>query len=265
MRKESWSIGLSCALGAFVGSLISLELAAFFSYGQYLWFVGALIGGSVAYITHEFRTVRRSVAQTWSDMTSWRPNRLRWYLRFLLARNVSAIGSGLVFWLALFAGGLASIGQTAEPGEISIFTTLLIVALVFSTVVALMVAVAFIIGTSGWPTKVLVHEERRARWGAWRYNVFSLPFFGTWYLLRRLVYLLKHVPGAVVFSYRFVKRVLRIIHSSERVLCFVHAAIGASVGYFAGSALIGAFVGALLGVASYELLSVRILKLVPRR
>jgi len=40
--------------------------------------------------------------------------------------------------------------------------------------------------------------------------------------------------------------------------------IGAIIGYFCGSAFIGAVAGAILGVVNYKLVSVRWLKMVPK-
>ncbi len=46
---------------------------------------------------------------------------------------------------------------------------------------------------------------------------------------------------------------------------FLACAIGASIGYFSGNALIGALAGGVFGVLNYEILSKRILHLVPVR
>ena len=43
--------------------------------------------------------------------------------------------------------------------------------------------------------------------------------------------------------------------------CAVDAMIGAAVGFFAGSAIIGALVGGLFGVLNYEVVSKRLLHL----
>ena len=62
----------------------------------------------------------------------------------------------------------------------------------------------------------------------------------------------------------FSKQVLVLIHSDVRLLCGTDAAIGAGIGYLAHNPLIGALAGGILGLANYELVSIRWLKLVPR-
>jgi len=42
----------------------------------------------------------------------------------------------------------------------------------------------------------------------------------------------------------------------------VDAALGTAVGYFTGNPLIGAVAGGLLGVVNYEIITVRVMKLV---
>jgi len=56
-----------------------------------------------------------------------------------------------------------------------------------------------------------------------------------------------------------------IIHSEIRLLCGVDAVIGAAAGYFTGSAIIGALAGGLIGVINYEIVSRRVLHLVPTK
>ena len=63
----------------------------------------------------------------------------------------------------------------------------------------------------------------------------------------------------------FVKTVFILIHSEERLLCMIDAVIGAGIGYSFESALIGALVGGIIGVLNFEILSKRILHLVPAK
>lgn len=63
---------------------------------------------------------------------------------------------------------------------------------------------------------------------------------------------------------RFFKYLFILIHSDIRLLCGVDAAVGATIGYFSGSAIIGAVSGGVLGVINYELISKRVLGLAPR-
>jgi len=60
---------------------------------------------------------------------------------------------------------------------------------------------------------------------------------------------------------KFIKNIVILIHSEERLLCGVDAAIGSAIGYFTGNVFIGTLVGGIFGVANYVIVSKRILKL----
>lgn len=63
----------------------------------------------------------------------------------------------------------------------------------------------------------------------------------------------------------FARTVFIAIHSSERLLCMVDAAIGVAVFHFTGNNIfLGMLAGGILGVINYEIVSVRLLKLTPR-
>ena len=63
----------------------------------------------------------------------------------------------------------------------------------------------------------------------------------------------------------FARKLFIQIHSEMRLLCMTDAFLGAVVGFFAGSVLLGAISGGLLGLLNYEIVSIRILKLNPRK
>ena len=63
----------------------------------------------------------------------------------------------------------------------------------------------------------------------------------------------------------FFARAFRYVHSERRTLCFVDAFLGAIAGFFLGSAILGAGIGAVLGVINYEIVSIRWLKIVPAK
>ena len=63
----------------------------------------------------------------------------------------------------------------------------------------------------------------------------------------------------------FIEWAIVYVHSERRTLCLVDAAIGASIGYFFGSVIIGALAGSILSVINYEMVSVRWLKIAPAK
>ena len=87
---------------------------------------------------------------------------------------------------------------------------------------------------------------------------------GVWYLFKGIWWLVRRgIPGAAVVIARFSWHLFKLIHSDERLLCGIDAAIGVLIGYFTGNALIGALLGGLFGVLNFEIMSKRVLKVVP--
>jgi len=80
---------------------------------------------------------------------------------------------------------------------------------------------------------------------------------GIWWTAVRL-------PSGVKAAGRFVWLVFCEVHSDVRLLCGLDAAIGAACGYFAGSVLIGLISGGVMGLVNFEVVSKRVLKLVPK-
>ena len=70
------------------------------------------------------------------------------------------------------------------------------------------------------------------------------------------------IKETTLFLGRFGWQVFIRIHSQKRLICGTDAMIGAGIGYLAGSAIIGALAGALIGLVNYELVTRR--WLIPR-
>ncbi|MDP2696182.1 MAG: hypothetical protein Q8O87_02945 [bacterium] len=72
-------------------------------------------------------------------------------------------------------------------------------------------------------------------------------------------------PKIITTFAKFIKQVFIYIHSGEQTVACVYGAIFATVGFFLGSAIVGALVGYAVSRVSLELISVRWLKLVNGR
>jgi hypothetical protein len=62
----------------------------------------------------------------------------------------------------------------------------------------------------------------------------------------------------------FICRVFKYIHSDRRLLCFCEGALGTLAGMYWGNPIIGFIAGVLFGLISYQVISIRILKLKPK-
>jgi len=95
MLKEARTIGFACMLGAFVGGLIALELAENFSFGKYFWFVGALIGGFVAYVAVDFRDFCTGTVRSYHKTIAWQPDLLFWKACTVMAAGIAVFVSSI--------------------------------------------------------------------------------------------------------------------------------------------------------------------------
>lgn len=59
MERTHGKVFIASALGAFIGSLVALQLNA------YLWWLGLIAGGLVGYLSYEFKAVLRAIPVAW--------------------------------------------------------------------------------------------------------------------------------------------------------------------------------------------------------
>lgn len=253
--KESLKVFLACFIGGFIGTAVALQLGL-------LWWFGLIIGGFVGYLAYEFKAVIRACKTAWQAVIRIRitkrqrrkfGNYLKMYFRawfslFVCSSNI-AIGSGLLFSLASKAVGW------------SVFVLFIEATIVFTLVVSFP-----LMYSSGAFDDQL--EKQLLHYNPIRVYFRIVPK----YAFLRFVWLIKLIIRAPRFIAevaktiaKFVKHVFIEIHSDERLLCGIDAAIGVAIGWVAGNALVGGLSGGLFGVINYEIISKRVLHLVPRR
>lgn len=179
MRKEIWLIVFLCAIGAFTGALVSLELAARFSYGEYLRFVGALVGGGIGYFAYDFHTVLRGIAWVRNAVCGRRPNpiRQRTEIRLVGLWCIFNMCWGTIVWTGIFPffviATMLSINGRPVPnaGEHLIF------AVVSCGVSALLFALGAAATQFLRESKNFARDFRSARRNALRMNILVAPFF----------------------------------------------------------------------------------------
>ncbi|MBU1179898.1 hypothetical protein KJ885_03065 [Patescibacteria group bacterium] len=243
-------IFLACAIGAFVGTLIALEM------NRYFWWLGLLAGGLTGYLSYEFKTVLSTVPKAWSRATSWRPGEFFWQL----------------------------VGASMVTLTVTITVELLVVLLHFSKnellpsygdIVALQAAVSVLYVLCLPMTHIslgatVYGKLRRERIEFYKkvalygnpVAVFLVtPFLYAYFMVTGIWWLIKNIPAGICAIGRFVKHLFILIHSDARLLCGIDSAIGAAVGFFAGSALIGGLAGGVFGLINYEVVSKRLLHL----
>lgn len=235
-------IFVACFLGALIGALTGINL-------QIGWFGGGVVGFVVGYITYDFRrvasTTKAVAGEVYEEISNWRPDKQRWIAvtMYLLssARMGFTIALPLVLWMSL---------RGAEFGSL--------------LVIALMIPMLFLVMSAA-----AVEDERSTE--ELRSMARTIPAqnpikFWLWttpkWIIMRAIRILTLIFGVIRRIPRFVVGVLRLIHSDMRLLCATDAAIGAVIGTIFGSPILWALFGGVFGVANYELVSKRWLKLV---
>lgn len=259
MKREGWKVFSASALGAGLGAFVALEVVA------WLWWVGLIVGGLVGYLSYEFKAVLAALPKAYRAARGWQTPPLYW-------ANVAwlyLVLLSFVLWCVAFLAAIIVLGGTSggHTHEVYGYSLLMIgVALIFFP--ATMAVVASEAGEGNAQRK----DADRTR----RIVYYILPpLVVFWHLPRGLWWAIRRTPRAVavvavtigrgLFAFiRFVPRfgwqVFIRVHSEMRILCGTDAALGAAVGYFAGSALIGAIVGGLFGVVNYAFVTERWLR-----
>lgn len=260
MQRESWKVFLACAIGAGLGSLVALEMNHFF------WWIGLIVGGLTGYLSYEWRAVLRAIPAAYHAARGYRfPEDFRpmFFWSAVVTGSIATdicLGLASVFLVLGFVDGIALFFTTSFwYGFVSMAIIIPLFALLFGFILA-------------------CHQENRdgAAWknvaGARRVLRIAFPpiLFG-WYLPRLVLHLVIGLAEALYTVFMALPRLARFfrrfgwqlflrIHSEMRLLCGMDAMLGAAVGYFAGSALVGTVAGGLFGILNYAVVTERWLK-----
>ncbi len=271
MTRGWMSVAFACAFGAFIGALSALEISARFAYGSYLWGIGALLGGAVAYVAVDFRHFCAGVAHSYRRTIAWRP-----FVSFWTAVGMEFISfmSLVTTCLSAFAIFVLLAADSTVARDISAIFTLMFIA-IMCIMGSLSLSINARKGRTDCEWERSLLRSRQLSWNFFlKTNPLSVSVMivaGTFYLLRVLVggtlSGIVSLPRFVAEGGRklanFVVGVFVYIHSERRTICFVDATIGAAIGYSYGSVFIGAVAGVVIGLVNYEVVSVRWLKLAP--
>jgi hypothetical protein len=268
---KTQQIGFACALGAFIGTLISIEIREQLMFGYLIYPAGFLAGGFIGYLAYDFRAVGQAFQYAFHRVTN------PVFLRLLKALIVGAFGFGMFFATIVlyFVILLKLFGCTVS------FANLIRAYIGIQCVMSFLF---FMVGGleqleqldfyKAFPSGLDLEDDIKKV--IYYINPISFPFTVIYFTAKGAWFILVHVPQiisaiihgiavGVTTSWKIVRLTFIYIHSSERVLCFADSVIGAIVGYHFGNAIIGAIAGAFLGIANFKIVSVRWLKLIPQR
>lgn len=254
-------IAMACFLGGAIGALIAIQL------GVYLWWVGVLTGGLVGYLSYEFKKVAHALC--------FAGKMIRTKCRYGFSIDVSMTSIrrqafGFVqdaMFLVLVVIICSSVGTSwmfplwfvRKPEEPIVPATIMFVFAAFLIGAGLISATRY----HKWIRSEL--EQPKSDYVTVPLSVFLVSPVGVlfYWLPLGIFKVLRVMPSVAKFLWKVARKAFLLIHSEIRLLCFTDALIGAIVGYFCGSALIGGMAGAVSGLVNYELISKRWLKLVP--
>ncbi len=263
---RAFKIFFASTLGAGVGAAIALSLH------PYLWWIGLLIGGLTGYLSFEYKTVisalrRASIRSYLKNLARLRPSK-SFYWKTLKAGAVCIVGAtwalgimcyafsdeghwkvALAWWIVsgLLAGAYWVLGgflDRPEPGWGRDMNDLMFIFFFSAPVCCGTVVYGLVIA--------LVLQVLIAVWEIGGEIIFGVI---PWVVCDAIPAVARFVRDTTIF-------LILEIHSDVRLICGTDAAIGAGIGYFTGSVLIGALAGGLLGVLNYEIVTRR--WLIPR-
>jgi len=231
-------------------------------------------------VARSYRVSANNVVRACRGIVDWRPDKLYWKATTaLILGEVAIISSAILAIHVLFTIALYLEGSAASMIVMPVAFLSILVAIALLFISGLFVISKLIDLRDG--SEFFKREMLEVGWEAFTScNPVVLPFlllFGLAHAMETSArYLWSNGPRlardtmtAVTFliqeTGRFAMRIFVYIHTELRTLCFVDAAIGATAGFFLGSAIACAVIGAILGVVNYEIVSVKWLKLVPAR
>lgn len=258
---KAMKVFFACALGAFVGSIVALQVSHLF------WWIGAIAGFVVGYLSYEFKEVIQAMKIAAGKVFGWKPDKaklklfLRFWFWFSLVLMTVVVGN-----LIVLSGAFLLLHETEAS---DVFFMLALWEFVFCQIVISLIACH----RARRRIRMRVNEAALFLELSWKGNPIAVYFYWLPCLIIRLIsWITKKalaiaaaIPALTVKVAQFLWETFVLIHSDIRLLCGLDAAIGVVIGYFTVNALIGALAGGLFGVLNYHLISIKLLKLVPAK
>ena len=240
MESQALKVFVSILIGAFIGGTIALEVS------NALWWIGALAGGAIGYISYEWKQVITAIPKAWKRAIEARKK----IESFHVSRNVliyigwsTIVGINFGTWLNVLYFGIFYMFDSHQALTYDFF---------LSRDARIFLACGIVSAVAGALISCDKVTSNYMRTNDMRHIAIhgSVPVVLFWYLPRGIWKLLYVLSGFIVV---FSTMLFRLINSDARLICGSYAMIGAVIGYAFGYAAIGALIAAFLG-AVHDLL-----------
>jgi hypothetical protein len=251
---QGLKVFFACALGALIGTLITLQLSPF------LWWIGAISGFVVGYASYEVKKIVQAVKIAAREAFSWKLDKAK-------------LNSFLNEWLLLLAiDWIVVMGNFIVPAAVFVLLhNPRATEFFFGFALGEFTFCQFFAAIKLSQKDAISKKE--AIEICWKANPIS--FYGYWlpraifvsisWIAKKALALVVAIFTLVVKLPRFLWKIVILVHSDLRLLCGVDAFIGAGIGYFNHNALIGTLTGGIFGVINYYLVRKMVIKVVPER
>jgi hypothetical protein len=272
-RGSTFHVILACMLGAFACSTVAIWA------GYHIGF-GIVAGLIVGYLAYDFRSVLKAVPVAFAEFSQWATEK-----RLDLIAFKSALTPSAVVALTVAACGFGPLAlRNAAAGRAGI-CTLLAIAIVACAVI--LTSFLYVI-TTLFAAIGIEYVEKVRIWRGLNEEVVGMTYARYWtvvakgfglalkFLLWRMwAQLFVMLIGFIVLAFHGLWKLFVLVHRYERLLCAIDGTLGGVLAYellirpdrtFTQNAiavLFGMVVGAAWGVLNYEILSKRVLKVVP--
>ena len=215
---------MACLL-SITGSVIALELGAW-------WWVGLTLGFAAGFVGYDVRGFVGGVSRAFAEMRKGSASKETLRIAFYAYGVVeSAFASFLVLLFVLDClGGFIAI---VPYGSLGIF--FLLFGLIFTQ-----------------PAKDETLEEHAKN----IMRIHPIPLF-FWRVPCGILWIIARIPRIIQFCGTFIATAFRYVHSNARLLFSIDVAIGVAIGYYTGNALLGGLAGGCWWLLDWHLISVR--------
>jgi hypothetical protein len=227
--------------------------------GRSWWWLGLMVGAAVGYFSHDWRAVVRAIPDAYRAARGWVPPEGLWKVAWSDAMAAGTAMSWVCVWSFGCAVVLGAAGEGTPPDDMVRSIPLLFLFTPLAMAITWVIRATYLVRN---PDRIFAEPTYDREMLTFRH---SAPYVLCWTLP---VWIVRAAPGlvldglagmvaAVAHLRSFAWELFVRIHSEARTICMLGAAVGASVGYLAGSATVGALVGGALGFLSYRLITVR--------